>query len=83
MCATWEIGGDLVPRVLFVNDFTSSAPAYRWPDKPMPACRTGHIAFGPARYPTLAEVIELLPHTRPRCGNTCAWISPQPRTIAR
>ena len=40
---------------------TSSAPAYRWPGEPMPTCRTGHIAFGPARYPTLAEVIELLP----------------------
>ncbi|MGF6883468.1 hypothetical protein ABIA39_004872 [Nocardia sp. GAS34] len=60
MCATWEIGGDQVPRVLFVSDFTSSTPAYRWPDIPMPSCRTGHVAFGP-EYPTLAEATELLP----------------------
>ena len=60
MCATWEIDAGQIPRVLFVNDFTTDTPAYRWPATPLPACRTGHIAFGP-RHPTLAEVIELLP----------------------
>lgn len=60
MCATWEIGADNVPRVLFVTDYTTATPAYRWPDTPLPACRTGHIAFGP-HHPTLAQVIELLP----------------------
>ncbi len=61
MSATWEVGGGGVPRVLFLNDFTSGAPAYRWPNEPMPTCRTGHIAFGPQQQPTLAAVIELLP----------------------
>lgn len=61
MCATWEVGDDGVPRVLFVNDATSPAPAYRWPNVPLPQCRTGHVAFGPEVYPTLAEAILMLP----------------------
>ncbi len=61
MRATWEVGHDGVPRILFVNDSTSSAPAFRWPDLPMPSCKAGHIAFEPGHRPALAEVIELLP----------------------
>ncbi len=60
-CATWEVRDDRVPRVLFVDDATSRVPPYRWPDLPMPQCRTGHVAFGPERYPTLAEAILMLP----------------------
>lgn len=60
MRATWEIRSG-IPRVLFINDHTSKRRAFRWPDEPMPACRTGHIAFGPEDYPTLAEAIVLLP----------------------
>ncbi len=61
MCATWELRDDNVPRVLFINDGTSPTPAYWWPDQPMRNCRTGHVAFGPEMYPTLAEAILMLP----------------------
>jgi hypothetical protein len=61
MCATWELGPDRVPRVLFINDARSAVPAYRWPDLPMSNCRTGHVAFGPDQHPTLAEAIVMLP----------------------
>ncbi len=61
MCATWEVGEDHVPRVLFINDSTSPAPAYRWPDLPLPQCHTGYVTFGPDVYPTLGEAILMLP----------------------
>ena len=86
MCATWEVAADDVPRVLFINDFTSPVPAYRWPDLPMPYCRTGHIAFGPDTYPTLAEAIVLLPqyetslweHVRTEFAATPRHPAPEP-----
>lgn len=60
MKVTWHIRAG-VPYIAFIDDYTSAKPAYRWPDLPMPSCRTGHIAFEPEEYPTLAEAIELLP----------------------
>lgn len=58
--AAWRLRGAEV-GVMFIEDPGSNRPAMRWPDTPMPAVDPGHIAFGPARYPTLAEVREILP----------------------
>ena len=63
--AVWSVAGPS-PVVLFVDDDErSDRPAYRWPAEPMPACRPGHIAFGPGEYPSLERAREMLPEYGP------------------
>ncbi|WP_194820537.1 hypothetical protein [Nocardia sp. XZ_19_385] len=64
MQVTWDVR-DGVPRIMFIDDPSAGRPARRWvdgiADSPMPGRPAGRLAFGPATYPTLAQVIEWLP----------------------
>lgn len=61
--ATWAVRGRHM-RVMFLDDLARDEPARRWPSEPMPACRSGHIAFGPDPYPTLTQVRSWVPEYR-------------------
>lgn len=58
--ALWSLA-EATPRVWFVDDPHSTAPARRWPDEQLPDVRPGHITFGPQVYPSVPEAREMLP----------------------
>ncbi|MFI8977200.1 hypothetical protein ACIGO9_30255 [Nocardia asteroides] len=59
--AVWKIAANGQVQIVFVDDRESAAPARRWPDTPMPSCRTGHVAFDPRNYPALETARTWLP----------------------